>query len=132
MRVPFYDIKAQYDELQSEMDRVLHEVIAGGGYVMGPHHKAFENECAELHGVKHAIAVNSGTDALRIVLDALGIDPVPEWWSQPPLPPMGPRGAAYYREHVGPWVRRRLTGTSSGDGREPKFGQWTEIAPTAR
>ena len=33
------------------------------------------------------------------------------------------RGAAYYREHVGPWVRRRLTGTSSGDGREPKFGR---------
>lgn len=73
MRVPFYDIKAQYDELQSEMDTVLHEVIAGGGYVMGPHHKAFENECAEIHKVKHAIAVNSGTDALRIVLDSLGI-----------------------------------------------------------
>ena len=29
-------------------------------------------------------------------------------------------GSTYYREHVGPWVRRRLTGTSSGDGREPK------------
>ncbi|WP_341999640.1 SGNH/GDSL hydrolase family protein [Microbacterium sp. LWH7-1.2] len=66
------------------------------------------------------------------VLSSLGVEPVPEWWSQPPLPPMGSRGAAYYREHVGPWVRRRLAGTSSGDGREPKFGQWTEIAPTAR
>lgn len=65
------------------------------------------------------------------VLSSLGVEPVREWWSQPPLPPMGPRGAAYYREHVGPWVRRRLAGTSSGDGREPKFGQWTEIAPTA-
>jgi dTDP-4-amino-4,6-dideoxygalactose transaminase len=73
MRVPFYDIKAQYDELQAEMDKVVHEVISGGAYIMGPHHKAFEEECAALHGVKHAIALNSGTDALRIVMDALGI-----------------------------------------------------------
>ena len=73
MRVPFYDIKAQYDELASDMDRVVHEVLSGGGYVMGPHHKAFESEMAEFHQVKHAIAVNSGTDALRIMMDAAGI-----------------------------------------------------------
>ena len=53
------------------------------------------------------------------------------WWSLPPLPePATARGAAYYREHVGPWVRRRLTGTSSGDGREPKFGTFTEFGPS--
>lgn len=73
MRVPFYDIKAQYNELASEMDAAVHEVISGGGYVMGPHHKAFEAEMAEFHQVKHAIAVNSGTDALRIMMDAAGI-----------------------------------------------------------
>ncbi len=73
MRVPFYDIKAQYDELQAEMDKVVHEVVSGGAYIMGPHHKAFEQECADRHGVKHAIAVNSGTDALRIIMDAVGI-----------------------------------------------------------
>lgn len=73
MRVPFYDIKAQYDELQAEMDKVVHEVVSGGAYIMGPHHKAFEQECAERHQVKHAIAVNSGTDALRIIMDAMGI-----------------------------------------------------------
>ena len=75
MRVPFYDIKAQYDELQEEMDRVVHEVVSGGAYIMGPHHKAFEQECADLHGTKHAVAVNSGTDALRIIMDSLGIGP---------------------------------------------------------
>jgi len=65
------------------------------------------------------------------VLDALGVEPHPEWWSLPLLPPAGARGAAYYREHVGPWVRRRLTGTSSGDGREPKFGGgWNAVAPS--
>ncbi len=65
------------------------------------------------------------------VLSALGMQPPPEWWSLPPLPFAGARGAAYYRDHVGPWVRRRLTGTSSGDGREPKYGQWTEFSPSA-
>ncbi|AYF97982.1 SGNH/GDSL hydrolase family protein [Protaetiibacter intestinalis] len=56
------------------------------------------------------------------LLDALGVPRPDAWWSLPELPASGPRGAAYYREHVGPWVKRRLTGTSSGDGREPKFG----------
>ncbi|MCC2032072.1 SGNH/GDSL hydrolase family protein [Microbacterium allomyrinae] len=64
------------------------------------------------------------------VLAALGMEPPPAWWSMPPLPPAGARGAAYYREHVGPWVRRRLTGTSSGDGRAAKFGTWTPFAPS--
>lgn len=65
------------------------------------------------------------------VLDALEV-PVPEgWWSLPEVPAAARlRGAAYYREHVGPWVRRRLTGTSSGDGREPKFGGgWMTVSP---
>ncbi|WP_106813864.1 SGNH/GDSL hydrolase family protein [Microbacterium timonense] len=66
------------------------------------------------------------------VLDALGFDAPPVWWSLPPLPQGGTRGAAYYREHVGPWVRRRLTRTSSGDGRTPKFADWTPFAPSPR
>ena len=65
------------------------------------------------------------------VLDALG-QRVPEgWWSLPELPDAVrlARGE-YFREHLGPWFRRRLTGTSSGDGREPKFGgQWIEVSP---
>ena len=65
------------------------------------------------------------------VLDALG-QQVPEgWWSPPELPEAVrlARGE-YFREHLGPWFRRRLTGTSSGDGREPKFGgQWIEVSP---
>ncbi len=73
MRVPFYDIKAQYDELQAPMDAAVHEVIASGEYSMGPNHNLIEKELAALHGVKHGIALNSGTDALRIIMDAAGI-----------------------------------------------------------
>lgn len=65
------------------------------------------------------------------VLDALG-ETVPNgWWSLPELPESVrlARGE-YFREHLGPWVKRRLTRTSSGDGREPKFGgTWVEVTP---
>lgn len=64
------------------------------------------------------------------VLTSLGLEPPPDWWSQPVLPAAAARGATYYRDHVGPWVRRRLTGTSSGDGREPKHGEWFEVRPS--
>ncbi len=65
------------------------------------------------------------------VLTALGFEPPAAWWSLPILPAAATSGAAYYRQHVGPWVRRRLTGTSSGDGREPKHGVWFDVAPSA-
>lgn len=65
------------------------------------------------------------------VLDALG-ETVPNgWWSLPELPESVrlARGE-YFREHLGPWVKRRLTRTSSGDGREPKFGgTWVDVIP---
>ncbi|MFY9712808.1 MAG: SGNH/GDSL hydrolase family protein, partial [Microbacterium sp.] len=41
----------------------------------------------------------------------------------------GPSGASYYREHVGPWVKRRVTRTSSGDGRAAKYPAWVERVP---
>ncbi|WP_188712004.1 SGNH/GDSL hydrolase family protein [Microbacterium faecale] len=65
------------------------------------------------------------------VLDALGL-PVPaDWWElgDPHEPHLTNR--EYYRAHVTPWVRRRLTRRSSGDGRLPKFGAWTTIDPAA-
>jgi lysophospholipase L1-like esterase len=64
-------------------------------------------------------------------LDALGVPRPAEWWDLPELTEASQlRGAAYYRTHVAPWVKRRLTGTSSGDGREPKFGGgWTTVLP---
>ncbi|WP_336632742.1 MULTISPECIES: SGNH/GDSL hydrolase family protein [unclassified Microbacterium] len=65
------------------------------------------------------------------VLEALGERAPDDWWSLTELPDAATlaRGE-YFREHLGPWVRRRLTGTSSGDGREPKFGGgWIEVAP---
>ncbi|MGW8483726.1 SGNH/GDSL hydrolase family protein [Microbacterium sp. NPDC055903] len=63
------------------------------------------------------------------VLHALGLEPPAEWWAPSAYPPAGPSGFAYYREHVGPWVKRRVTGTSSGDGRTAKHPAWVEREP---
>lgn len=73
MRVPFYDIKAQYLELQAELDRITHEVLSSGAYAPGKYVQALERAIADQHGCQHGIAVNSGTDALRILMDAAGV-----------------------------------------------------------
>ncbi len=64
------------------------------------------------------------------VLSALGHDAPDEWWSLPvadAAPTLG--RSEYFREHLAPWVRRRLTGRSSGDGRAPKYGTWIDVSP---
>ena len=69
------------------------------------------------------------------VLKSLG-ERVPDgWWSMPADDQTAAAhldGVAYYRQHVVPWVRRRLSRTSSGDGRSAKFGgDWVEVTPDA-
>ncbi|WP_243063030.1 SGNH/GDSL hydrolase family protein [Humibacter sp. RRB41] len=67
------------------------------------------------------------------VLTALGV-PVPVEWrveeiaAQPALGRRAP-SLAYYREYVLPWIGRRLTGRSSGDGRSPKSAELTPVDP---
>src|ERR1019366_2283564 len=75
MRVPFYNIKAQYDELQPELDAAVHEVLSSGTYTISGGTKCsdLEKDLCLLLDVRHAISVNSGADALRIMLDAAGI-----------------------------------------------------------
>ncbi len=77
MKVPFYDIKAQYDELQQPIDAAVHEVISSGTYTIsgGKHCLQLEEAVAKFHQTKHAISLNSGTDALRILMDSAGIGP---------------------------------------------------------
>jgi lysophospholipase L1-like esterase len=66
------------------------------------------------------------------VIESVGLEAPGEWWSLPDAAaPSGPGGWAYYRAHVVPWVKRRLTGTSSGDGRVAKAGTWVLISPSS-
>jgi lysophospholipase L1-like esterase len=69
----------------------------------------------------HLCAAGHGRVAAH-VLTALGVDPDPAWWDAPPYPPgrrwLAARSAdlVWAGRHLAPWVKRRLTGRSSGDG----------------
>jgi len=75
MQVPFYGHVRQYHNLKAEIDANLQEVLESGQYVMGPMLKRFEQELAAYHGMKYAVGVGNGTDALWLAFLALGIGP---------------------------------------------------------
>src|SRR5215831_837239 len=75
MNVPFYGHVRQYRNIKSEIDANLAEVLESGNYVMGPVLKRFEKELADYHGLKYAVGVGNGTDALWLTFLALGIGP---------------------------------------------------------
>lgn len=75
MFVSFYGHVRQYHNIQSEIDANIRQVLESGEYVMGPMLRRFEGELAAYFGMKHAIGVNSGTDAIWLALMALGIGP---------------------------------------------------------
>ena len=71
--IPVLDLKPQYESLKIEIQSAINRVLESGQFIMGPDVKLFEQEVARYLGVRHAITVNSGTDALIIGLKALGI-----------------------------------------------------------
>ncbi|WP_297417751.1 DegT/DnrJ/EryC1/StrS aminotransferase family protein [Clostridium sp.] len=73
MNIPLIDLKAQYKSIAEDLDRVTKEVLSSANYIMGKNVIEFEKEFAEYIGVKHAVSVGNGTDALVIALKSLGI-----------------------------------------------------------
>lgn len=75
MQVNIADLNKQYQEVKEEVEKAVLEVLRSSRYVLGDNVKALEEELADYCGVKRAVAVNSGTDALWLSLMALGIKP---------------------------------------------------------
>ncbi|MDL2343005.1 DegT/DnrJ/EryC1/StrS family aminotransferase [Deinococcus sp. MIMF12] len=73
--IPILDLKPEVDELRGEIMAAIGRVLDRTDFIMGEDVHLFEQEVAAYLGVKHAIGVNSGTDALVIALRALGIGP---------------------------------------------------------
>ena len=71
--VSLLDLKAQYSQIQTEVEEAVLEVLRSGWYVLGPNVQAFEKEAAEFLNTKHAIGCANGSDALYIALLALDI-----------------------------------------------------------
>ena len=75
MQIPLVDVKAQYAPLQAQLEARFSEILGSGQFIRGPHYYAFQEEAAAFLGVSKTIGVANGTDALVIVLDAMGIGP---------------------------------------------------------
>jgi dTDP-4-amino-4,6-dideoxygalactose transaminase len=75
VNVPLLDLRAQYATIRDEVDEAIRRVVESQYFILGPEVKAFENEIAGVCGVKRAIGVSSGTDALLVALMALDVRP---------------------------------------------------------
>lgn len=71
--IPVLDLSPEIDLLWDEINAAIQRVLRSGQFIMGAEVKAFETEFADYLGVKHAVGMNSGTDALVIGLRALGV-----------------------------------------------------------
>jgi dTDP-4-amino-4,6-dideoxygalactose transaminase len=70
-RVPFTTLVPRDD--RADIDRAIARVVASGWFVLGPEVEAFEAEFASAMGASHAVGVGTGTDAIALILRALGI-----------------------------------------------------------
>jgi len=75
MKVPFLDLKRQYSTIKKKMDEAIFSALSNTRFILGPEVKSFEEEVAAYSGIKFAIGVASGTDALLLSLRACGVKP---------------------------------------------------------
>ncbi|GGH49043.1 DegT/DnrJ/EryC1/StrS family aminotransferase [Microbacterium album] len=73
--VPFLDLAAQQAEVADEVFAVWRSQFGAAAFVGGPEVAGFEREYAEYIGVRHAIGVGNGTDALELAYRAVGVGP---------------------------------------------------------
>ncbi len=73
MKIPLCDLKAQYETIKPEIDEAIASVLARTNFIQGEDVRALEQEFASVSGASHGVATASGTDALHLVLLALGV-----------------------------------------------------------
>ncbi|HQG46638.1 MAG TPA: DegT/DnrJ/EryC1/StrS family aminotransferase, partial [bacterium] len=73
MQVPFGDLTRHYAAIKEEIDAAVGRVLSSGWFVLGHEVQAFEEAFARYLGVRHAIGVGSGTEALHLALVASGV-----------------------------------------------------------
>jgi dTDP-4-amino-4,6-dideoxygalactose transaminase len=71
--IPLVDVKAQYEPLLPRIRDAIDGVLAGGEFILGPNVAEFEREAGAYLGVTETVGVANGTDALVLVMDAMGI-----------------------------------------------------------
>ena len=75
MSIPHVDVKAQYAPLIPELQDAFARTLETGRFIFGPEVEAFEREAAAQLGTQDAVSCANGTDAIVLVMDAMGIGP---------------------------------------------------------
>jgi dTDP-4-amino-4,6-dideoxygalactose transaminase len=75
MKVPFLDLKIQYQSIKKDIDPAIQNVIDNAAFILGKAVSEFEDNFAKEHQVKHCLGTSSGTDANHMALWALNIKP---------------------------------------------------------
>jgi dTDP-4-amino-4,6-dideoxygalactose transaminase len=75
MKVPFLDLKAQYQKIKPEIDQAIAEVVTEQYFILGPKVEALEQAIAAYSSARYGIGVASGSDALTLALLAIGVGP---------------------------------------------------------
>jgi dTDP-4-amino-4,6-dideoxygalactose transaminase len=73
MMINIVDLHKEYAEISQEINRTFQRVVKSGWFILGEEVERFEEEFSKYIGTKYAIGVNSGSDALLLALQALGI-----------------------------------------------------------
>jgi dTDP-4-amino-4,6-dideoxygalactose transaminase len=71
--IPMIELEAEHGAYFDELRDAVEAVLRHGQFILGPEVQAFEEECAAYLGCRHAVGVNSGTDALVLALRALDV-----------------------------------------------------------
>ena len=75
MHIPLVDLRVQYEAIRQEIDDAIREVLERGEFVLGRVVERFEQDFAAYCGVRHAVGVSNGTDAIMLALRAAGVGP---------------------------------------------------------
>ncbi len=73
MKIPFVDLKGQYNSIKNQIDDSIKSVIENTGFIGGKYVQDFENNFSKYYNVKHVISCANGTDSLYIIMKMLGI-----------------------------------------------------------
>lgn len=75
MKVPLVDLKVQYQNIKKDIDAAIESVILSSAFIKGKFVEEFEQQFSAFSGISHCIGCANGTDAIEIVLKALGLGP---------------------------------------------------------
>ena len=83
MKIPFINLKDQYQEYKQEIDSAIQKVLNSSRFIMGPEIFELEKSLSDYTGSQNVIACSSGTDALLLALMSIGIKPGDEIITSP-------------------------------------------------